>query len=68
MSRITFIDNLDQMYRNKRQRWFIKRRALRMEKVIRMYNIQTKFESLRKTTTSVETKSFALQKNERISV
>lgn len=57
MSRLLIL-KLDNMYRNKRQRWFIKRRARRMEKVIRMYKIQTKFESLRKTTTSVETKSF----------
>ena len=35
--KITFIENLSQMYRNKRQRWFIKRRVLRMEKVIRIY-------------------------------
>ena len=57
MSRLLVL-KLDNMYRNKRARWFIKRRARRMEKVIRMYKIQTKFESLRKTTTSVETKSF----------
>jgi hypothetical protein len=35
--RITFIENLGQMYRNKRQRWFIKRRVLRMEKAMRLY-------------------------------
>ena len=37
MSRITFIENLGQMYLNKRARWFIKRRVLRMEKCIRIY-------------------------------
>ncbi len=35
--KITFIENLSQMYRNKRARWFIKRRVLRMEKAIRLY-------------------------------
>lgn len=38
MSRITFIDN-------KRQRWFIKRRVLRIEKAIRIYN--AKFDSFK---------------------
>lgn len=35
--KITFIENLSQMYRNKRQRWFIKRRVIRMEKSIRLF-------------------------------
>lgn len=38
--RITFIENLSQMYRNKRQRWSIKRRVLRMEKANRVYNTE----------------------------
>lgn len=39
MSRL-LIFKLDNMYRNKRQRWSIKRRARRMEKVIKIYDIQ----------------------------
>lgn len=42
MNKITFIENLGPMYRNRRRRKFIKRRVLRMEKAIRIYNTTNK--------------------------